>query len=183
MKSIATKIAGVHVIETTSLTDQRGSFTRMFCARELEPILKGQDIAQVNHSKNIKAGTVRGLHFQRPPHAEKKFVRCIRGRIWDVALDLRAGSPTFLKWHAEELREDNQKMLLIPEGCAHGVQALEDGSEFLYFNTQFYAPESEGGIRYSDPACAVKWPLPVTVTSQKDSSFPLLGADFRGLVL
>jgi dTDP-4-dehydrorhamnose 3,5-epimerase len=183
MKIFDTAIVGVHVIEITPLTDPRGSFARTFCTRELAPVLDGREIAQINHSKTIHAGTVRGMHFQRPPHAEKKFVRCIRGRIWDVALDLRAGSPTFLQWHAEELTADNNKILLIPEGCAHGVQALAPDSEFMYFNTAFYVPESEGGIRHDDPACAITWPLPSVHVSDKDLSWPMLDRDFSGMKL
>ena len=181
MKIIDTPIKGVHLIETAPVRDNRGSFARAFCMRELAPLLGGRAIAQVNHSKNAEVGTVRGMHFQRPPHTEMKFVRCVRGRIWDVALDLRAGSPTFLRWHAEELTEGGMNMLCIPEGCAHGVQALEPGAEFLYFNTAFYAPEAEGGIRFDDPACAIAWPLPVTRLSEKDAAIPLLQPGFEGL--
>lgn len=183
MKILNTPLSGVYIIETAPFIDQRGSFARAFCARELAPVLGNRAIAQINHSKITLAGNIRGLHFQYPPHAEMKFVKCIRGRIWDVALDLRAGSSTFLKWYAHELTEHNQTMLCTPEGCAHGVQALDSHSEFIYFNTQFYAPEFESGIRYNDPACAIAWPLPAIGLSDKDSSFPLLGQDFSGLAL
>ena len=181
MKIADTAIADVHVIETTPVTDQRGSFARLYC--EQAPVLRGRHIVQVNHAKTAKEGAVRGFHFQRPPHAEMKFVRCLRGRIWDIALDLRAGSPTFLKWHGEELTEGNMRMLCIPEGCAHGVQALEPGSEVLYLHTAFYEPSSEGGVQHDDPAIRIKWPLPVTDLSARDAQHPLLDKQFKGLAV
>ena len=124
-----TVIEGVMVVETTPFVDQRGAFLRLFCERELSAILGERRIVQINYSRTEAVGTIRGLHYQRPPHAEMKLVRCLRGRVWDVALDLRQGSPTFLHWHAEELTPDNAQMLVIPEGCAHGFQALEAGME------------------------------------------------------
>jgi len=184
MMNIAdTRIKGVQVIESAPVTDQRSMFMRLFCADALAPLLSGRTIAQANASRTTRPGTVRGLHFQHRPHAEMKFVRCLRGKVWDVALDLRAGSPTFLRWHAEELTPGNAKMLLVPEGCAHGFQALEPDSELLYFTTQFYAPDAEGGVRYNDPACAIPWPLPLADISGKDASFPLLAKDFSGLMV
>lgn len=183
MKLTETPIRGVFVAETTPLTDERGSFTRFYCERELASALDGKRIVQVNQSKTAKAGTVRGMHYQKSPHAEMKFVRCARGRVWDVALDLRAGSPTFLKWHAEELTGDNMKMLCIPEGCAHGVQILESGSEVLYLHTAFYEPSAESGVRHDDPAFAIKWPLPAANISPRDQKHPLLDKNFKGLVV
>jgi dTDP-4-dehydrorhamnose 3,5-epimerase len=178
-----TPIRGVFVAETNPLADERGSFTRLYCERELASALGGRRIVQVNQSKTAEAGTVRGMHYQKPPHAEMKFVRCTRGRVWDVALDLRAGSPTFLKWHAEELTDGNMKMLCIPEGCAHGVQTLEAGSEILYLHTAFYEPSAEGGVRHDDPAVAIKWPLPPANISARDQKHPLLDKNFRGLAV
>ena len=138
-------------------------------------------IVQINHSRTRLPGALRGLHYQRPPHAEMKFVRCIRGRVWDVALDLRTGSPTFLQWHAEELNPDRSRMLVVPEGCAHGFQVLEPDSEMLYLHTAFYEPAFEGGLAYNDPRLAITWPLPVTELSGADSRRPFLTEDFLGL--
>lgn len=181
MKIIDTKISGVHVIETDIRGDDRGSFARAFCARDLEPVLQGRTIAQINHSRSVSAGTLRGMHFQKTPFAEMKMVRCLRGRVWDVALDLRKESPTFMQWHAEELTPETMKMVVIPERCAHGFQTLESDSEMLYLHTEFYEPSSEGGVNYADPHPAVTWPLPPTVISPRDAAYPLLTDDFAGI--
>jgi dTDP-4-dehydrorhamnose 3,5-epimerase len=183
MKILNTPIAGVNIIESAAVSDQRGSFMRLFCISELAPVLGERSIVQINHSFTSQRGAVRGMHFQNSPHAEMKLVRCLRGKVRDVALDLRAGSPTFLKWHAEELSAENGRMLTIPEGCAHGFQALEPDSELLYLHTQFYAPSAEGGIRYDDPLCSILWPLPVTEISARDASYTLLDKTFCGIVL
>lgn len=140
-------------------------------------------VVQVNHSRTHQTGAVRGLHFQHAPHSEMKLVRCLRGRIWDVVADLRAGSPTFLRWQAEELCPGNARMIVVPEGCAHGFQVLEADSELLYLHTAPYTPQAEGGVRHDDPALAICWPLPVTDLSARDRSHPLLGAGFAGLHL
>ncbi|MGT2489673.1 dTDP-4-dehydrorhamnose 3,5-epimerase family protein [Cupriavidus basilensis] len=140
-------------------------------------------MVQANHSRTCKVGALRGLHFQSPPHAEMKLVRCIRGRVWDVVLDLRAGSPTFLQWHGEELSAANARMLVIPEGCAHGFQVLEPESELLYLHTASYAPEAEGGVRYDDPAFGIRWPSPVAEVSARDVSHPILSTGFSGICL
>lgn len=181
MKITNTKISGVHVIETTAHADARGHFARAFCDRELAPVLGGRHITQMNLSRTVKAGAVRGMHYQNAPYAEMKLVRCLRGRMLDVALDLRAGSPTFLQWHAEELTPANMKMLLTPEGCAHGFQALEPDTEVLYLHTGYYEPSSEGGVNHADPRIDLSWPMPVTEISARDAAYPLLAADFRGI--
>ena len=180
MKILDTKIAGVYVVETNVFLDERGQFYRTFCARELAPVLNGESIMQSNFSGTVKKGSVRGMHFQKPPYDELKMVRCLRGRIWDVALDLRRDSPTFLKWHAEELTPDNRRMLVIPRGCAHGFQTLENDCEMIYLHTGFYEPSSEGGVRYSDPLAAIKWPLAVTTVSERDASYDMLDSNFKG---
>lgn len=174
-------LAGVMVVEITRVADERGAFTRCYCERELKEIIGARRIVQINHSRTRATGAVRGMHYQRPPHAEMKLVRCLAGRVWDVTVDLRAGSPTFLHWHAEELSAGNARMLVIPEGCAHGFQALEEDSAMLYLHTEFYAPESEGGIRIDDPNLGIPWPLPLTDISQRDRSHPLLTRDFAGV--
>lgn len=181
MNILDTSIADVKIVQSVPHRDARGAFARLFCARELQPVLGYREIVQINHSRTGQAGTVRGLHFQRAPHAETKMVRCVRGRIWDVAVDLRAGSPTFLRWHAQELSPDDGQMLVVPEGFAHGFQALEPESELLYLVTACYHPSAEGGLRHDDPRLALPWPLPPQNVSPRDLTHPLLGADFAGL--
>ena len=181
MKIIGTPIDGVEIIETTPIADQRGSFARWFCAKKLEPVLKGRSIVQINHSRTAKVGSIRGMHFQKPPHGEMKFVRCIRGKVWDVALDMREGSPTFLNWHAVELTPKNGLLLAIPERCAHGFQVLEPDSELLYLHTAYYEPSSEGGVHFADPLIMIDWPLPPADVSERDSSHPPLTRSFGGI--
>jgi len=181
MTIVPSPIAGVARVETTQHTDLRGAFARFFCEQSLSAVLGGRRIVQINFSRSTKRGTVRGMHFQYAPHAEMKFVRCVRGRVWDVAVDLRDGSPTFLQWHAEELSADNASMLVIPEGCAHGFQTLEEDSELLYLHTAAYTPEAEGGVRYDDPAIGIAWPLPATNVSPRDAGHPCITDNFTGL--
>lgn len=171
------------MVETTLFTDHRGAFARLFCAEELASVLGDRQIVQINHSRTAKIGAVRGMHYQHPPHAEMKLVRCVRGRIFDVALDLREGSPTFLCWHAEELDPVSSKMLVIPEGCAHGFQVLEEESELLYLHTEYYRPESESGCSPVDPALAIRWPLPVEDLSERDAAHQLVTSAYRGVTL
>ncbi|MGZ5037652.1 MAG: dTDP-4-dehydrorhamnose 3,5-epimerase family protein [Usitatibacter sp.] len=181
MKAAATALAGLAVVETSRIGDSRGDFARLFCEDDLRSFIGERRIVQVNQSRTARPGAVRGMHFQRPPHAEMKLVRCLRGRVWDVAVDLRAGSATFLRWHAEELSGDNARMLVIPEGFAHGFQVLEAGSELLYLHTAPYAPGSEGGVRYDDPRLAIRWPLPVVDVSDRDRAFASIGPEFSGI--
>jgi len=176
-----TAIAGVIVVETTPFKDHRGAFSRWFCSSELSEVIGDRSIKQINHSCTSKVGAVRGLHFQYPPYAEMKMVRCIKGRVWDVAVDLRKGSPTFLQWHAEELSSENSRMLLIPEGCAHGFQVLEGDSELLYMHTAAYEKSAEGAISYNDPLLDINWPMPVTDLSQRDSQQSPINYDFTGI--
>jgi dTDP-4-dehydrorhamnose 3,5-epimerase len=181
IRLLPTPINGVSVAQSHVNTDHRGSFSRLFCARELSEVIGERQILQSNQSVTVIVGAIRGMHFQRPPHAELKMVRCLRGRVWDVAVDLRAGSSTFLQWHAEELSPDNARALVIPEGCAHGFQVLEPGSELLYFHTAYYVPEAEGGVRYDDPLLSIKWPRPVSDVSVRDQRHPYLSSEFRGI--
>jgi dTDP-4-dehydrorhamnose 3,5-epimerase len=183
MNILDTPMADLKIVQSLPRRDARGAFIRLFCAQELQPVLDYRQIAQINHSRTSHAGAVRGMHFQHPPHAEMKMVRCLRGRVFDVAVDLRAGSRTFLQWYAQELAQDDARMLVIPEGFAHGFQALEPDSELLYLHTEFYHPSSEGGLRYDDPRLAIAWPLPPQDLSPRDLSHPLLGADFTGVAL
>lgn len=183
MNILDTPISDLKIVKSVPHRDARGAFVRLFCANELRPLLGHRQIAQINHSRTRRAGAVRGMHFQNPPHAEMKMVRCLRGRVWDVAVDLRSGSPTFLRWHAQELAADDAQMLIIPEGFAHGFQVLEPDSELLYLHTAYYHPPSEGGLRHDDPRLAIAWPLPPQDLSPRDLAHPLLDADFTGVAL
>lgn len=181
MKISATALPGVMVVTTESFTDARGAFTRWFCKHELAAVIGDRDIVQINHSRTAMVGAVRGLHYQRPPYAEMKLARCLQGRVWDVVVDLRAGSPTFLRWHAEELTPDNARMMIIPEGCAHGFQVLEADSALLYLHTAYYTPEAEGGLRHDDARLGITWPLPVADLSERDRRHPPLNTDDSGI--
>jgi dTDP-4-dehydrorhamnose 3,5-epimerase len=176
-----TPIAGLKVIRRRPIGDERGKLERLFCAEELGALMAGRKVVQVNHTLTARAGSVRGLHFQHPPHAERKLVTCLRGEVFDVAVDLRRNSPTLLRWHAEVLRPDNQKALFIPEGFAHGFQALSDDCELLYFHTAAYAPAAEGGLHPEDPMLAIRWPRAVSGLSPRDAAHRMLGNDFRGI--
>jgi len=180
---IPSTIAGVFAVTTGKITDSRGSFARLFCDIELKKILGDRSIHQINLSRTAARGAVRGLHFQYAPFGEMKFVRCLRGRVLDVAVDLRAGSPTIMAWHGEELSADNGRMLVIPEGCAHGFQVLEPDSEILYLHTAHYSASSEGGVLFDDPQLGIDWPLPPSDISKRDRSFQRIAADFKGIQL
>lgn len=177
-----TAISGVEVIERLPIQDDRGFFERLFCADELASVIR-RPIIQINHSLTRQRGTVRGLHAQHPPHAETKLVSCLRGEMFDVAVDLRTDSPTYLCWHAERLSADNHRALVIPDGCAHGFQALTDNCELLYLNTAAYSPEAEFGLYPGDPRLAIDWPLPLAGLSPRDAAHPLIDTDFQGIAL
>ena len=181
MNIMSTPIPGLMVVETTPHIDARGAFARFYCERELAELIGTRRIVQTNYSRTTLVGAIRGMHFQHPPNAEMKLVRCLKGRVWDVAVDLRRDSSTFLYWHAEELTSDNARMMVIPEGFAHGFQVMEAESELLYLHTAFYTPEGEGGVRYDDPRLSITWPLPVTDLSARDSRHPLIETDFNGI--
>ncbi len=181
MKIHNTALNGLKRVVSSPHADKRGTFTRWFCDRELREVLGGRHIVQANHSCTLRSGAVRGLHYQSPPHAETKLIRCIRGRVFDVAVDLRQASDTFLEWYSCELSGDDQDMLIIPEGFAHGFQVLEAGSELLYLHTAHYAPESEKGLRFDDPALTIPWPVPPTDISERDAGHPLITESFVGL--
>ena len=179
---IPTPIADLRVLQRKPLGDNRGYLERMFCTDELDAILAGRHIVQVNQTLTANRGTVRGMHFQHPPHAETKFVSCLRGEVFDVAVDLRRDSSTFLCWHAETLSADNHRTLVIPEGFAHGFQTQTDDCEMLYFHTTAYQLGTEGGLNAQDPRLAIQWPLPVAGLSPRDAAHPLLSDDFTGVV-
>ena len=176
-----TSLQGLQVIQRKPIGDSRGYLERLFCRNDLAELLGNRTIVQINHTLTKKKGTVRGLHFQYPPHAETKFVTCLCGEVFDVAVDLRRGSPTFLHWHNEILSETNRKTLMIPEGFAHGFQTLSDDCELIYFHTAAFCTEAEGGINALDPALAVQWPLSVTERSTRDQQHPMITTAFQGI--
>jgi len=180
---VATPLEGVRVLQRRPIGDQRGYLERLYCVDELRALAPGVSIAQINHTYTASRGTVRGMHFQYPPHAEIKFVSCLRGEVFDVAVDLRRNSPTFLHWHAERLSADNHRTLVILEGFAHGFQTLTDDCEMLYFHSTVYRPEAEGGLQPQDPRLAIDWPLAVTELSRRDAGHPLLDESFEGVAL
>jgi len=177
-----TPLAGLKRIQRRLLGDARGTLARLFCPDELAGAGWPGPVAQVNHTHTAERGTVRGLHFQRPPHAEAKLVSCLAGEVWDVAVDLRAGSPTFLRWHAERLSAANGRALLIPAGFAHGLQALSRDVALLYLHSTAYAPAAEGGLHPQDPRLAIAWPLPVRGLSPRDAGHAPVSDDFEGIV-
>ena len=181
MKLHATPIAGLWEVETAPHRDERGSLTRLFCAEAFAAAVPDLRFVQVNHSITRRRGTIRGLHFQRPPAADWKLIRCLRGRVFDVAVDLREGSPTFARWHAVLLSADNQRQILIPPGCAHGFQTLADDAELLYQHSAAYAPGREDGVRHDDPRFAIAWPEPAAGLSPRDLGFRPLDAAFEGV--
>ncbi len=178
-----TPLDGVWRAQGKPAADSRGWFARLYSAAEFAEVGVDAPIVQINHSCSAVRGTVRGLHFQRPPHAETKVVRCIKGRVTDVVVDIRTGSSTFLRWYAEELSPEKHVGLVIPAGFAHGFQTLEDDCELIYFHTAAYNPAAEGGLRFDDPRLGIEWPLPPTGLSDRDRGFPALDVSFRGVAL
>ncbi len=174
MKFAPTPLAGAYVIELERIEDERGFFARSFCQEEFRKQGLKPAIAQCNVSWNSRRGTLRGLHFQAAPHAEAKIVRCTRGAIWDVIVDLREGSPTRRRWHALELNADNRLAFYVPEGFAHGFQTLADDSEVLYQMSEFYHPDLARGVRWDDPKLGIRWPIPDPILSPRDRSYALL---------
>lgn len=176
-------LSGLKCIERQRFGDNRGYLARLFCAEELACAGWVKPIAQINHTYTTQMGTVRGMHFQHPPHAEMKLVSCVRGEIWDVAVDVRAGSPTFLRWHAECLSAENGRALLIPEGFAHGFQALTNDVELVYCHSMPYVSEAEGALNPNDVRLGIQWPLPITEISARDSSQQQIDNLFEGVRL
>lgn len=178
-----TPLSGLQLLARRPLGDERGYLERMYCSRELAALVGGNSIAQVNHTWTRKTGTIRGLHYQSAPHAEIKFVTCLRGAVFDVAVDVRRDSPSMLRWHAQVLSAENHHTLVIPQGFAHGFQTLTDDCEMLYLHTAAYEPAAECAINALDPRLAIAWPLPVSERSARDASHPMLNADFSGIVV
>lgn len=180
---IPTPLPGAYLIEPLPFLDQRGFFTRVFCATEFREAGLDINIVQINHSGCGQRGMIRGMHYQIPPAAEVKMVKCIRGKVYDVIIDVRRNSLTFLHWYGVELSAENQNMLYVPPGFAHGFQALADNSEMIYLVTASYSPEHERGVRYNDPQIGIEWKLSVITTSEKDAQLPLLNRAFEGIKL
>ncbi len=177
----ATPLEGLWVIQRKPLEDSRGFFSRFFCADELQSVGWKKPVVQINHTCTIKKGSVRGLHFQYPPHTEGKIISCLHGQVYDVAVDIRKHSNTFLHWHAEILSAENRKSMLIPEGFAHGFQTLMDDTELLYLHSAAFHPQSEGALHIEDPQIGVVWPLNITEMSERDRCHPYIGRDFEGI--
>ena len=179
---IETPLAGLYRVERKILEDQRGFFARFYCEDEFKEIGFNKSVVQMNQTLTRNRGAIRGLHFQHPPHSEIKLVTCLRGEILDVAVDIRKGSPTYLKWHAEHLSAKNHASLLIPDGFAHGFQTLTEDCQLLYLHSSFYAPKAEGALNALDPALAINWPLEVTEMSERDKNHSLLSrTKFEGI--
>jgi len=179
---ISTPLAGLYVVDRKLVGDERGFFSRFFCAKEFSQIGLSNPIVQMNHTMTEKKGTVRGFHYQKFPYTVTKIVSCIKGRILDVAVDIRQNSPTFLQWYSEELSEDNNKSLYIPDGFAHGFQTLEDDCELLYLHSEFYNPDAESAINILDPELSMEWPLSITQISERDSNHPMIDVNiFKGI--
>ena len=173
MKFTETKLKGVFVIELESFFDERGVFARTFCQKEFKSHGLNPNLAQISIAFNKKKGTLRGMHYQLPPHSEAKLVRCPRGRIFDVVIDLRTGSKTFKEWFSIELTQDNFKMVYLPEGCAHGYQTLEDNTEVIYHMSEFFVAKGYSGVRWNDPVFDIKWPQTKNIIiSDKDKNHP-----------
>ncbi len=181
MQFIETPLLGLYIINYSKFEDERGFFTRTFCKKEFSQIGFNKEWVQLNHSFNVKKGTVRGLHYQKMPFSESKLIRCIQGRVFDVAVDIRQNSPTYLQYFSIELSADNMSAIFIPNGFAHGFQTLEENSSLIYHHSEYYTPEADAGLRYNDPGINIKWPLPVVNLSVKDKQYPFLDVNFKAI--
>lgn len=176
-----TALKGGYIVSPTPFSDDRGWFARTYCKHEFAAIGHTKEWVQMNHSFTKEKGTVRGMHFQHPPFGEIKMVRCVAGAVWDVIVDIRKGSPTFLQHLGVELSAANRQMIYIPEGFAHGFQTLEENTELIYHHCEFYQPGVEGGLRYNDPVLNIQWPLRAINVSGRDNDHPLLDENFKGI--
>ncbi len=176
-------LAGLKLVERHPLGDSRGFLARLFCADDLAKAGWTLPIAQINHTCTTNRGAVRGMHLQRPPHSEMKLVSCVQGEVWDVAVDVRAGSKTFLTWHAEYLSAENGHAMLIPEGFAHGFQATTDNAQLLYCHSAVYNADAEMALNARDPFLKIDWPLEIGEMSDRDRNHPMLTPQFAGISL
>ncbi len=183
MEFIASPINGLYTVLLKKLEDDRGLFARTYCKNEFKKIGFEKEFVQFNHSYNKMKGTIRGMHFQQIPFAETKLIRCVQGAVYDVAVDIRKNSPTFLQWFGVELTAENMVSILIPEGFAHGFQTLKDDSALIYHHTAFYTQQADAGIRFDDPTVNVRWKLlPVNMT-EKDKNYPMIDNNFKGIII
>lgn len=179
----ATPLSGLKIIQRKPIEDTRGFLNRFFCADEFSKFGFNKAISQINHTLTKQKGAVRGLHYQNPPYAEVKLVSCIKGEVFDVAVDLRKDSPSFLHWHGEVLSESNQRSLLIPEGFAHGFQTLTANCELMYLHSATYVKEAEAALNVTDSKIGIKWPLSIAELSERDCLHPMIKLDFEGIVV
>lgn len=180
---IPTPLTGLMLVQRKAIEDHRGFLSRFYCAEVFGVAGFKKPIAQINHTLTRKKGAVRGLHFQYPPYTEAKLVSCLKGEIYDVAVDIRRDSPTFLHSHGEILSAENRRSLLIPEGYAHGFQALTEDCELIYLHTATYNPEAEGALNVADSRLSIVWPLPIDDISERDRNHSFISSDFEGIVL
>ena len=178
---IGMPLVGLFRVERKVLTDSRGFFSRFFCADEFGEIGFNKTIVQMNHTLTKQKGAIRGMHFQYPPHTETKIVSCLQGKVMDIVVDIRKGSPTFLQWHAEILSAENKYSLYIPDGFAHGFQTLTEDCELFYLHSASYKPDTEGALNVFDPLLSIEWPLEVTEISERDRHHPFLDSEFEGI--
>lgn len=178
---ISTPLEGLKILRRKPLGDLRGYFERVFCSNDLGDFLNGKAIVQINHTLTARRGILRGMHYQRPPFAEIKLISCVRGRVFDVAVDVRKNSPTFLHSFSQELTPDNHKSMLIPEGFAHGFQSLEDDCELLYLHTAPFEASAEAALNPLDSLLNISWPIAVTDMSDRDRNHAVIRQDFRGV--
>jgi dTDP-4-dehydrorhamnose 3,5-epimerase len=176
-----TQLEGSYIIDLLPFSDSRGWFARTYCKEEFMQIGHNKEWLQINHSFTFKKGTIRGMHFQVKPFKEIKLIRCVAGTVYDVIVDLRYSSPTFLNWFGIEISAKNKKMIYIPEGFAHGFQAMTDECELIYHHSEIYKPEAEAGINFSDPRVNIDWPLSITEISERDKYHPYLDEFFKGI--
>jgi dTDP-4-dehydrorhamnose 3,5-epimerase len=176
-----TPVHGAYLIDLERRGDDRGFFARFFCEREFATAGLVSRFVQINNSLTGRRGTLRGMHYQLPPSAEVKVVRCLRGALFDVALDLRPDSPSFGRWFGAELTAENRSMMYVPEGCAHGFITLQDDTEALYLVSAFYGPDEERGVRFNDPRFAIAWPIEPAEVSAKDKGWPDFDPQFHGI--
>ena len=181
MKFIQTLLSGAYIVELEPFRDERGFFVRTFCKNEFSAIGHVKEFVQFNHSMTRHKGTIRGMHYQVPPSAEIKLIRCISGEVYDVIIDIRKDSPTFLQHFHIILSDENLKMLYVPEGFAHGFQTLANNSQMIYHHTAYYNPAYERGLRSDDPALGIRWPLPPGNMTGKDRKYPLINNQFKGI--
>ena len=176
-----TNLKGSYIVDLNLFTDDRGAFARTYCKRDFKEIGHNKEFVQFNQSYNTHKGTIRGMHYQIPPFKEIKLVRCIRVAVYDVIIDIRQDSPTFLPHFAVELSADNKRALYIPEGFAHGFQTLEDNTELIYHHSEYYTPNADSGLNYLDPALNIQWPATVSKISEKDKNLKLIDQSFKGI--